>query len=324
VGDCRVGCIGRRSPGRRGGRLPIGAPGRGRGRWKMGCPGTGRPGAGRAGAPDWAAEGGACGGALYTGRGPVCGTIIRRCGGAGADGLVAGGVGGVACAGGDGATGSVIAGGTAAAGGCERGGATVEAVAEGTVGGTGASGGAGGGCTGAGGLGCGTTSLGVGVGAAGFTGGAGGAAGVVAAGAAGFFSTTAGGALGRGGGATAADCCFVMSFRTSPGLEICERSILVLISSPSDRAARAGREPACDSAAAWKWARTFTASCSSMELECVFFSVTPTSGSTSRIALLLTSSSLARSLIRILLIRPLFPPPVPSSLHSNLTASVLS
>ena len=37
--------MGRRSPGRNGGRL-VGAPGRGR--WKIGWPGTGRPGAGRA------------------------------------------------------------------------------------------------------------------------------------------------------------------------------------------------------------------------------------------------------------------------------------
>src|SRR5579864_3770470 len=56
------------------------------------------------------------------------------------------------------------------------------------------------------------------------------------------------------------------------------------------------------------WARTFSASCSSNELEWVFFSVTPTSGSASRMALLLTSSSLARSLIRTLLIRPFFSP----------------
>src|SRR5579864_387864 len=71
-------------------------------------------------------------------------------------------------------------------------------------------------------------------------------------------------------------------------------------------------------------ARTFSASCSSTELECVFFSVTPTSGSASRIALLLTSSSLARSLIRILLIRLFFPPQCPLSLHINLTVPVLS
>src|ERR1700750_2010153 len=39
VGAERVGCIGRRSPGRNGGRLPIGPPGPpccGRGRWKIG------------------------------------------------------------------------------------------------------------------------------------------------------------------------------------------------------------------------------------------------------------------------------------------------
>ena len=50
----RVGCMGRRSPGRSGGRgAPTPAP-CGRGRWKIGWPGTGRPGAGRivpAGAP---------------------------------------------------------------------------------------------------------------------------------------------------------------------------------------------------------------------------------------------------------------------------------
>jgi ABC-type sugar transport system permease subunit len=41
-----------------------------------------------------------------------------------------------------------------------------------------------------------------------------------------------------------------------------------------------------------------------MELEWVFFSVTPTSIKASRIALLFTSSSRAKSLIRTLLIRP--------------------
>jgi hypothetical protein len=44
VGDWRVGCIGRRSPGRSGGRGPPGTDGRWR--WKIGWPGTGRPGAG--------------------------------------------------------------------------------------------------------------------------------------------------------------------------------------------------------------------------------------------------------------------------------------
>jgi len=90
----------------------------------MGCPGTGRPGAGRIGAPA-CAVGGAGGliGALYTGRGPVCGTITRGkgvCarGGAAAGLAVTGGVawvaeGGAACA-----AGAVVAitGGAACAG----------------------------------------------------------------------------------------------------------------------------------------------------------------------------------------------------------------
>jgi hypothetical protein len=102
VGALRVGCIGRRSPGRNGGRAPgaIGAPVApsalklpgapagpadcpGRGRWNMGCPRTGRPVRFPIGAEDggWGARGGGGGGAVYTGRGPVCGTIIRRAGG---------------------------------------------------------------------------------------------------------------------------------------------------------------------------------------------------------------------------------------------------
>jgi hypothetical protein len=121
-------------------------------------------------------------------------------------------------------------------------------------------------------------------------------------------------ATGRTGGATVAAgaCCLRMAFRTSPGREILDRSILVLISSPTSRLGRAGLAAVCASLAARKYARTFSASCSSTELECVFFSVTPTSGSASRIALLLTSSSLARSLIRILLIRSFFPPDYPA------------
>jgi hypothetical protein len=96
----------------------------------------------------------------------------------------------------------------------------------------------------------------------------------------------------------------VIAFSTSPGREMCDRSILVFISS-SPRSVRAARADGdCASDEPRMWARTFSASCSSSELEWVFFSVTPTSGSASRMALLLTSSSLARSLIRTLLIRP--------------------
>ena len=137
----------------------------------------------------------------------------------------------------------------------------------------------------------------------------------VGAGGAGAFTTGAEGeeaATGRTGGVTAGACCLRMAFRTSPGLEMWERSIFVLISSPPARVGRACFVEACASLMPRKYARTFSASCSSTELECVFFSVTPTSGSASRIALLLTSSSLARSLIRILLIRPFFPPDCPA------------
>ena len=102
---------------------------------------------------------------------------------------------------------------------------------------------------------------------------------------------------------------WVIAFSTSPGREMCDRSILVLISSSP----RLGRElllpPAEEPSAEERmYTRTFSASCSSRELECVFFSVTPTNASVSRMALLLTSSSRARSLIRTLLIRPFVSP----------------
>jgi len=193
----------------------------------------------------------------------------------------------------------VLAGGAAATDGGAG-------LAAGTVG----AGGAGGRITdGAGRVVCGVMSRGAGVGGAGgFAAGAGGVGVALAAGAGGAASLVPTGGRGAATGGAAAACCFwVMSFRTSPGLEMWERSILVLISSASrpERVERAG----AGSAERRKWARTFSASWSSRELEWVFFSVTPTSVRTSRIALLLTSSSLARSLIRILLIRPFFAPP---------------
>jgi hypothetical protein len=139
-------------------------------------------------------------------------------------------------------------------------------------------------------------------------------AGGFAAGAAGFASC-AGGDTGRCGGAlgaVAVPCCLArIAFKTSPGLEMCDRSIFGFKPSASGRAARLDfalwplPEPC-------KTARTLSASKSSSELECVFFSVTPTSVNTSRMALLLTSSSLARSLIRILLIRLFVPPDCPA------------
>jgi hypothetical protein len=137
---------------------------------------------------------------------------------------------------------------------------------------------------------------------------AGGAAAIFSAGGgatgAGGFGAAAGGAAaaaGLGRGATAASAFLRRRFATSPGLEMCERSILVLISGSPEREPPSRPEvaPLC----AAKCLRTRSASSASMELECVFFSVTPTAWRTSRIALLLTSSSLARSLIRTLLIR---------------------
>jgi hypothetical protein len=242
AGATRVGCIGRRSPGRNGGRAP-GAIGRAV-RWKIGCPGTGRPGAGRIGAP------GTGTGALYTGRGPVCGMIMRGSGVVGTGGR--GGAVGTcapcrltpcgACVGG-----VALAAGTELAG---RGGiATADGVAalnedNDEVGDADA----GGGVAIAGGVGgifggitttdggrmaatdAGVTSLGaggsIGLGAAGLA---------VAAGASSFASMdgagTGGFATGRTAGRSAASLCCVIARNTSPGREMFDRSILVLISS---------------------------------------------------------------------------------------------
>ncbi len=273
-----------------------------------------------AGAPDTLAGGAGLKGALYTGRGPVWGTIILgggACGGAGATGAtgrativgVAGwsteGRGGVAAGAaevavgaagatttGRGATGAdEAAGDTEAAGGGGAGGAGTEKVGLGVEVGTTNFGGAAGGVLGA--FGSGALTLG----------GAGVKAGLVSTGA---------GAVGDGAAAAAGVCCLLMmAFSASPGLEIWERSILVLISSASGRPSREERLELCAWLAARNCARTFSASWSSRELEWLFFSVTPISGSTSRIDLLLTSSSLARSLIRILLIRPFRPTDCP-------------
>jgi hypothetical protein len=100
-------------------------------------------------------------------------------------------------------------------------------------------------------------------------------------------------------------------------LEILERSIFGLTSA----ADVLSREDEPDLAE--KCFRTRTGSSSSIELEWVFFSVTPTSGKTSRITLALTSSSLARSLIRIF-IRSLFPPSYLLRDHNDLTVFALN
>jgi hypothetical protein len=107
---------------------------------------------------------------------------------------------------------------------------------------------------------------------------------------------------GRGAGASAASFCCVMARSTSPGREIFDKSILVLMPSSPDPG-RDVLELGATSERPRRCFRTRSASWSSRELECVFFSVTPTVVRTSRISLLLTSNSRARSLIRILLIR---------------------
>lgn len=137
---------------------------------------------------------------------------------------------------------------------------------------------------------------------AGFSADGGGVAGAAFTGAEGAAGGVATGALAGGAGGWCC-CCSLSrsSLATSPGLEILERSIFGLTSV----AEVLSREDEPDLAE--KCFRTSTASSSSIELEWVFFSVTPTSGRISRITLAFTSSSLARSLIRIF-IRSLFPP----------------
>lgn len=139
---------------------------------------------------------------------------------------------------------------------------------------------------------------------AGFSADGGAAAGVAA------FTGVRGAAGGAGAAGALAECAggcccccslSLSSLATSPGLEILERSIFGL-TSVADALSREDEPDLAE-----KCFRTRTASSSSIELEWVFFSVTPTSGKISKITLAFTSSSLARSLIRIF-IRSLFPP----------------
>jgi hypothetical protein len=197
-------------------------------------------------------------GALYTGLGPVCGTIIRGAGGGGA-----GGRAGVETA--EGAEVETEAGGE---GMCVDGG-----------GATGRAGGATTGVDAAGGTMTGRATAGGGVAAAGggggvglITGGATVAGRIRAAGGAAGFS----GPVGASGGATARGAAgrvtpsffCVIALSTSPGREMFERSIFVLISS-SPREARGLDLPAEDDPSAEEriYTRTFSASWSSKELE---------------------------------------------------------
>ena len=104
------------------------------------------------------------------------------------------------------------------------------------------------------------------------------------------------------GGAGCASCCFFsrIALATSPTLWTFDQSIFGLASASCRAAAALPLPPR----AFRMWVRTRSASSVSIELECVFFSATPTAVRASRISLLLTSSSRANSLIRTVLIRP--------------------
>ncbi len=159
------------------------------------------------------------------------------------------------------------------------------------------------------------TSAGAGVGCADKAGCADGTGGAATAGRA---ATTAGGVTtataARGGTATAGRlscpvCCACrrsrMARAMSPGLDAREKSTFCRASACCDALRDEPRPPVmCP--------RTFAASSSSMDELCVFFSVTPTAVSASRMLLLLTSSSRARSLIRTLLNPPSSPHRAPS------------
>ena len=137
-----------------------------------------------------------------------------------------------------------------------------------------------------------------------------------ASGLTGGFGTTAGGAAavigGRGGIGRSFCSSLSLSWRsTSPGLCTLEKSILGLISAEACRSCAAPEEDFPE-----KCRLIFSARSSSMALECVRLSETPSSGSTSRIAFAFTSSSLASSLI---LIRSVFPPGCALSDHIFLT-----
>ena len=79
--------------------------------------------------------------------------------------------------------------------------------------------------------------------------------------AAGGAAETAGVATAGGASTAEEGCCLLMmAFKASPGLEIWERSILVLISSASARVGREDRLEVCAALLARRRARTLSAS----------------------------------------------------------------
>ena len=140
-------------------------------------------------------------------------------------------------------------------------------------------------------------------GACGVTAAAGGAATTTLGGAVAACAEAGGGvattAVGRGGAALmAASACLRsrIAFRASPGFDTLERSNFGFDSTGCFVATLLRPPPL-------KYSRTLSAWSGSIELEWVF-PVTPIASSASRMGLLFTSSSRAKSLIRTLLIRP--------------------
>lgn len=182
--------------------------------------------------------------------------------------------------------------------GCEvAGAAALVVVCAGAGGGTATTGGAAGALTGAGANGlCGGAGRAAG-GATATTGRCGGGAALTAGVAAG---------TGRRAACWSRSACSLRSWmarRTSPGFLTPDRSIFGRSPLPFPLSWRTGELPRLPR---WKCRRTRSASSPSSELEWVFFSLTPTSSRTSRMARLFTSSSRAKSLIRTLLIRPFY------------------
>jgi len=127
---------------------------------------------------------------------------------------------------------------------------------------------------------------------------------VGAAGVAGLAGTAAAGLTVTCGWRASSSSSFFlarMAFITSPGLEMCDRSIFCTM--PCGWRDDAPLVCAACFASCANCARTFSASSASSELECVLTPDTPTTGRTSIIARGFTSNSRARSLIRTLLIR---------------------
>ena len=260
---CPPGCMGRIGwPGR--GPLLCPLPGIVPGRGPRFPVGIGRDGAaGRAaGAPGAAAAGrtAGCVPVLGTGRGAAPPGAGWFAGDAGRIGMCAGGLLGVGV--------GVGAGGLAAGG---------------------ALGGVTGVATGFGGPGAALGAEGAGAGAGGAAGAAGLAAGVAVTGAAGFGAAATGAAAGARAGAAGAATGRILAALAAASL-----------ASFSAFAVAAAAASAAASASAWPkiFFRTFSATSAGIELECVFFSVTPYPGRRSMIALAFTSSSRANSLMR--------------------------